>query len=90
MSVMLLFEGAIKMHTDSTIYLAEIGKGESIDFKTDPSRGVFVYLTKGDMSINGQRFKSDDQARISDESNVKLKANEDAKLVLIDVPIRKD
>ncbi len=84
------FKDVIKMHADSTIYLAEVEKGKSIDFKSDPSRGIFVYITNGDITINGQRFKNNDQARISDESNLRFRTDEDTKLALIDVPIRKD
>lgn len=82
------FSDAVKIHADATIYLADIEKGESIDFRNDVTRGTFVYVTTGAIQINGQSFKSSDQARISDESNLKLSAEQDTRLILVDVPFK--
>jgi hypothetical protein len=78
--------GAVTLHTDATIYRADLDKAKTIDFATEDSRRIFVYVTEGGLEVNGQRLTSKDQARIDLESAVRLKALEDTSVVLIDVP----
>jgi redox-sensitive bicupin YhaK (pirin superfamily) len=78
--------GAVTFHTDATIYRADLEEGKTIDFKTDESRRIFVYLTKGDAHVNGRRLASNDQARIDLETAIQIEASSPISLVLIDVP----
>ncbi|HXG93865.1 MAG TPA: pirin family protein [Blastocatellia bacterium] len=81
-------EGAVSFHTDAAIYLSDLDAGHSVDFKTDDSRRVFVYVTNGDIRINDERLATNDQARIALDGTIKIKAYEDASLILIDAPAR--
>ncbi|HSE98765.1 MAG TPA: pirin family protein [Blastocatellia bacterium] len=78
----------VTIHTDATIYMSEIEAGRSIGFETDPSRGTFIYVTGGSLSVNGERLEARDQARVTAEATIDLKAEEDASLILIDVPLK--
>jgi redox-sensitive bicupin YhaK (pirin superfamily) len=78
----------VTMHADATIYVADLDAGRTIEFNTDQSRCIFVYLTAGDMEINGERLRSNDQARITGESSLRLKAHDTTSLVLIDAPAK--
>lgn len=79
--------GALSMQTDATIYLAEMEAGKSLEHKIKSSRGVFVYLTKGNIAINKTTLAPGDQARISEEDMITVDAQSSAKFVLIDVPL---
>jgi redox-sensitive bicupin YhaK (pirin superfamily) len=79
--------GAVSIHTDSTIYLTDLDAGNSIDFEMSEGRGTFVYVTSGDLGINGARLTTKDQARIDGESALRLEAYDDTSLILIDVPM---
>jgi redox-sensitive bicupin YhaK (pirin superfamily) len=79
-------ENTVKIHTDSSIYLSEIEAGRSVEFETNLSRGIFVYVTGGSLTINGERLGAKDQARVATEGTLTFKAEEDASLILIDVP----
>jgi hypothetical protein len=79
--------GALNINTDSTIYLGEFEAGSSITHVMEKGRGVFVYLTAGSLSINGETFETGDQARIDGETSLALVAVGMAKFVLIDVPL---
>jgi len=79
-------EGAVTFHTDATIYMSDLEAGHSIDFATDPSRRVFVYVTKGDLGINDERLSTKDQARIMMDGQLKLEAYDDTSFILIDAP----
>ena len=77
-------DGAISINQDASIYLSDLEKGNSVTHTTDAARKLFVYVTKGDISINGETFAQNDQARISEEGTLKIDANEDAEFMLID------
>ena len=47
---------------------------------------LFVYLTKGQVTANGERLSAKDQARIDVDEPLALKAHQPAELILIDVP----
>ena len=76
----------VTFHTDATIYRCELDKGMEVDLKNTASRRIFVYLTKGRLSANGNWMASKDQARIDIEDPLVLKTNEQADFILIDVP----
>ncbi|HVG22039.1 MAG TPA: pirin family protein [Blastocatellia bacterium] len=79
--------GAVAIHTDSTIYMADLGAGNSVDFEMGDGRGVFVYVTSGELGVNEARLTTKDQARIDSESALRLEAYDDTSMILIDVPM---
>jgi quercetin 2,3-dioxygenase len=78
--------GVVSVHTDATIYMSELEAGNSLDFSAGPSRGVFLYVTTGDLGINEQRLRTKDQARIEGEHALRIEAFDDSSFVLLDVP----
>jgi redox-sensitive bicupin YhaK (pirin superfamily) len=78
--------GAVTFHTNATIYRAGLEAGREITFTPDGARRVFVYLTQGELTVNGERLGTNDQARIEAEETLRLQAVRDAQFVLIDVP----
>ena len=76
----------VTFHTDASIYRADLDKDREIEFDLDDSRRVFVYVTDGELDINGEILKRKDQARIDMESSIKLKALEKTGFILIDIP----
>jgi redox-sensitive bicupin YhaK (pirin superfamily) len=81
---------AVTLHTDATIYMADFDAGHSVHFPIKDSRGVFVYVTSGDLGINDERLTTKDQARIATVGALKLEAYDETSFVLIDVPARKE
>jgi quercetin 2,3-dioxygenase len=79
-------DDAVVIHSDSTIYMADLDAGSSIDFEVRDSRGVFIYVTSGDLGINDARLTTKDQARIENETTLRLEAYDKTSLILIDVP----
>lgn len=83
------FEGALKINTDSTIYRASLEKGHIIHFDPQNNRGIFIYITSGELSVNGQRIDQGDQARIELEQSLHiepLSSGMPAEFILIDIP----
>jgi len=47
----------------------------------------FIYVIKGNIEVNGEKLESNDQARISEETQLYIKAINNAELLLIDVSV---
>ena len=77
--------GALFIHSDTTIFLSELDQGKEITYDTDESRNIFIYLNNGKLRINGEEFRTKDQARITNETQVKISADENSSFICIDV-----
>lgn len=76
----------VTFHTDATIYRASLEKGRELTFPTSDMRRVFLYLSSGELNINGTELSEKDQARIDEEALLCLKAGKDSEMIIIDVP----
>ncbi|MBF0524847.1 MAG: pirin family protein [Deltaproteobacteria bacterium] len=76
----------VTFHTDATIYRADLDQDQKLSFEATRGRRIFVYLTKGKLSINGRQVDQGGQARIDTEEPLNFEANKDADFILIDVP----
>jgi len=77
-------EEAIEIFADATIYRARLTGGRFVDYQSEADRNLFVYVSAGDIDVNGKRLTRGDQARITDESHLEIKAEKNADLILID------
>ena len=73
-------------HTDATIYRCDLEAGRKITCDHTKGRRVFVYVTKGQLSVNDQHIGEADQARVDVEKPLILAAEQGAEFILIDVP----
>jgi redox-sensitive bicupin YhaK (pirin superfamily) len=78
--------GTVTFHTDATIYRCELDSGQKVIYKSTDVRRLFLYLTKGQVLANEQMLFSKDQARIDIENEIRLEAQDDSELLMIDVP----
>jgi redox-sensitive bicupin YhaK (pirin superfamily) len=76
----------VTFHTDATIYRCDLDKGKSVEFDVTKTRRIFIYLTEGEMSVNGKNMETKDQARIDTDDSLSIKASTNAAFLLIDVP----
>jgi redox-sensitive bicupin YhaK (pirin superfamily) len=79
---------AIHMQADATIYRATLEKEKTLQYDIEDNRGVFIYLTEGELEINGTKLEKGDQARIENEKSLIISAHEDSQFVMIDVILR--
>jgi redox-sensitive bicupin YhaK (pirin superfamily) len=76
----------VTFHTDATIYRCDLEAGREVTFAQTMGRRVFVYVTEGQLSINGTSIDKNDQARIDADEAMTIAATQDAAFILIDVP----
>ena len=78
--------GTVSFHTDATIYRCSLDRAAKVRHETATGRRIFVYMTAGQMTINGYSLASQDQARIDIEEPLVFTAGKDSEFILIDVP----
>ncbi len=80
--------GAVSFHTDATIYRSQLAAGRQRQHPTQPDRKIFIYVTSGNLRVNGELLAARDQARIDGVETLDLTADQNADFILIDAPER--
>ncbi|WP_276354116.1 pirin family protein [Cohnella caldifontis] len=75
-----------RVHQDMTIYLSELGAGESLAFRQPAGRRIFLFVLEGELTANGETLHRRDAARIEGTAEMSLASTTGAKLMLIDLP----
>lgn len=76
--------GVIKLNSDATIYRCQLQGGQGIELNDVLERLVFVYLTSGEVKLNGVKLRAGDQARISRKMAIEFAAVGSSDLVVIE------
>ena len=76
----------VSFHTDATIYMSTLDKDCKLDYTPAQKRRTFIYVTDGQLDVNGQKIGKKDQARIDLEPLLSLQAYTETKFVLLDIP----
>ncbi|MBW2511579.1 MAG: pirin family protein [Deltaproteobacteria bacterium] len=79
-------ENVVSFNTDATIYRGQLDAGNRLNFDNTAGRRAFVYLTEGELTIDGLVLNKADQARVDTEKPLCLVACADAEFILVDVP----
>lgn len=77
---------ALKIHQDAAIYVSSLGAGRQVEHTFAPGRNAYLFVIEGDVKIGGIVLHTRDAARIEGESNLAIKAESNAELILLDLP----
>ena len=76
------------VHQNAWFHLGDFDKGIKTDYKLkDSNNGLYVFVLSGDVTINGQELNSRDGFGLWDIEEINLEANEDARVLLMEVPM---
>jgi redox-sensitive bicupin YhaK (pirin superfamily) len=78
--------GALPIRQDARVLAATLQKGQSVAYELAPGRFAYLALAKGAASVNGVALGARDGAAIRDESSIRIEAEADAEIVLVDAP----
>ena len=78
--------GTLKIDQDAQIYVSSLAAGTELKHSTQPHRKTYLFTIEGEVAVNGVKLAGGDQARIADESELKIKATKDSEIILLDVP----
>ena len=76
------------VHQNAWFHIGDFDKGTKADYKLkDSNNGLYVFVLSGDVTINGQELNSRDGFGLWDIEEINLEANEDARVLLMEVPM---
>ena len=75
---------ALPIRTDARVLGATIASGETAIYETDATRHPYLVVARGAVEVNGVQLDSRDGAAITGEATLKVRALEDAEVVLVD------
>lgn len=80
-------DGSLLIHQNSSIKLLDLAKGKEIDYHYNQGQGVYYFLIDGEVDIDDIKLQKRDAVGIWDTTTSTIKAQSDAKLVSIEVPM---
>jgi len=78
-------DGSLTIHQDARVYTTLLGKGESVSHSLAKGRHAWVQVARGKVQLGDVALAAGDGAAISDESAVRLTADEPAEVLLFDL-----
>lgn len=79
--------GAVKVHQDAYVYVSRLEAGRSVSHSLRPGRGIYFFLIRGRVDLNGKPLTTGDAARIWDEERLEIRAAEESELILVEVDV---
>ncbi len=82
-------EDSLWINQDAWLSLADLDTNTSIIYEPKKERnGVYLFVLDGEATVDEQKLGKRDAIGISNENSFEILANSDAKLLLIDVPMK--
>jgi len=78
-------DGAVILHQDARVYVANLAGGESVTHDIAPGRGVWVQVARGIIGLNGTELREGDGAAMEDEKRAEIEAETEAEILLFDL-----
>ena len=80
--------GSLWINQDAFVSLANISEGEEIDYEIQhEGNGVYAFVIEGSINAAGETLGRRDAIGLSGTKSVSFKANEDARILAIEVPM---
>ena len=81
-------DGIVTINQDADLFISNLDEGNSISHSIATDRGVYLYLADGSIKVNDVEISSGDALKISNESEIQIKAKNNSSMVLFDIPIK--
>jgi len=82
-------DGNLWLNQDAYLSRIDLDKDKSIEYKTNTKgNGVYLFLIEGKISIGGESLSKRDGIGIWETEEIKIKANENSHILLIEVPMK--
>lgn len=81
-------DAGVWIHQDAWFHLADFDAGKTAEYQIHKAgNGVYAFVLKGDVSINGQALSTRDGLGIWDVDQFSIEASSDAEFLLMEVPM---
>jgi redox-sensitive bicupin YhaK (pirin superfamily) len=84
-------DSAVQIHQDATMYTSLLGPGQSVKQPLAEGRRAYLFAIGGQLNLNGETLRVGDQARVTDERELRLSVapgpdHAPADFLLLDLP----
>ena len=81
-------EGSVRINQNAFFSLTEIEANKKVIYKRrSPGNGLYVFMLKGQVELNGEVLNPRDGAGVSEFDSISLKALEQSEILLMEVPL---
>ena len=77
--------GSMMIHQDVKLFTAAVASHTVLEYPLHPNRHAWVQIVDGEVEFNGSTLRTGDGASLSEESELRLKAQTDAHVLLFDL-----
>jgi hypothetical protein len=78
---------AVLVHQDASVHVARLNPGTGVEHSFGEGRGGYLYLIQGALRAGDEKLATGDAAKIRDEAELGLQAEDTSELILVDVPL---
>lgn len=78
-------DGSIGIHQDADLFISRLKAGDDLEYKLRETRGAWIQVVKGDLTVNGKTVKAGDALRFENAENLQFKAASDSEILLFDL-----
>jgi quercetin 2,3-dioxygenase len=78
-------DGAVSLHQDARLFIANLGPGERADYEVGRDHGIWLQLARGVIALNGTEMREGDGAAVEDEPAIEIETETDAELLVFDL-----
>jgi len=78
-------EGSVGLNQDVALFASILDAGQEIERRIDPARYGWIQVARGSVSVNGENAGQGDGVVVVAESDLKIKAQEDAEILVFDL-----
>ncbi|HKX75492.1 MAG TPA: pirin family protein [Acidimicrobiia bacterium] len=78
---------AVKVHQDARVLVGSLESGVEVTHDLASGHGAYVYLIEGAAHLNGGELATGDAAKVTEESNIEVAAQEQSELIVVEVPM---
>jgi hypothetical protein len=77
----------VKVHQDASVLVGRLEAGSAVSHPIGPGRGVYGYLIDGAATFGGEELATGDAVKVTDESELVIRAADPSEVILVDVPM---
>jgi len=71
---------------DATFYISNLETGKDVEYVAQSDRMTYLFVIEGKIALNGKVLNTRDSAQVENEEILKIKAQRDTEIILIDLP----
>ena len=78
-------DDSVKLNQDVSLFAALLDAGEEVEHTMDPARYGWIQVARGAITVNGEKAEQGDGVVVVAEPDLKIKAEENAEILMFDL-----